>query len=181
MSAFKENYEAPKSKSNYTRFQQGENKVRVLSEVITGFELWADKKPVRFKEWHEVDPPEGWDGKEARHFQAMVVWNRDLKCLQIMQVTQGSIQKKLASLDASSDWGDIRSYDIVITRTGEGLDTRYDTMPSPKSELEAEIKQAYTDASIKLEALYIVADPFESVTESPSDTTEKAKEDDLPF
>ena len=51
MTFLNKDYEVPKSNSNYTKLQDGENTFRVLGSAIVGWQYWTkDKKPVRQKE-----------------------------------------------------------------------------------------------------------------------------------
>jgi hypothetical protein len=50
------NYEVPVSDGNYMKLKIGENRFRVLSSAIVGYEYWTkDNKPVRSRTlWEEV-------------------------------------------------------------------------------------------------------------------------------
>ena len=61
-------------------------------------------------------------------------------------------------------WGDPKGYDITVTRTGEGYDTEYSTMPNPHSTVEQSVLDEYAKKTIKLEALYEGGNPFEAQT-----------------
>jgi len=41
----------PKSSGQFAKFEDGRNKFRILTDVVTGWEGWKDKKPFR----HEGD------------------------------------------------------------------------------------------------------------------------------
>lgn len=90
----------------------------------------------------------------------MPVWNYESKQIQILEVTQKGIQKTIATLAKNTKWGTPVNFDILIEKTGEGLDTEYSVTPEPKEPLEESIKKAFADANINLEALYDGGDPF---------------------
>ena len=69
-----EDYESPKTSNNYMRFQEGENKFRVLTQPIFGWEDWQEKKPLRYR--NNQKPIKPIDIKHpVKHFWSMVVWN----------------------------------------------------------------------------------------------------------
>lgn len=169
MGAIPKGTEIPKAPSKYTKFEEGANKVRIMSEVVTGWEWWvADgkdkKKPVRVETQEEIPQDLRVDSKDApRNFWAMVVYNYDLKDLQIMQITQKSIMNALMDLENNEDWGDIREFDVTITKKKTGSDAmnvEYSTTPSPKKEMDEGIVKYYEDMDINLKALFDGTDPW---------------------
>lgn len=167
MTFLPENYEIPNASNGYMKLEKGENKFRVLSSAITGWEIWVDNKPKRFKESIPVEEAEKADldprtgvPRVPKHFWAFVVWNYNQDSIQILELTQKSIQKYIKSLTTDEDWGDPKGYDIVIKREGEGLETEYQVVQKPKKELAKEISTAYKETRINLDALYKGEDPF---------------------
>lgn len=159
-------YEVPQSPSNYMKLQEGENNFRVLSSAIVGFEYWnAENKPVRLQSAPEVLPSDIRMDKgvpsKVKPFWAFVVWNYETKQIQILELTQKSIMNAIKSVVDNKKWGNPQGYDITITKTGEGLDTEYSTMPNPHSELEQGIKDAFTAKPCSLNALFEGLDPFQ--------------------
>lgn len=159
-------YEIPNKTSGYMKFEQGANKFRILSSAITGYEFWADvngkRTPLRFRmdqKFSESDL-KGAKPEEGKHFWAFVVWNYGAEMVQILEVTQKSIQKAIKAMVASEDWGDPKKYDIIVTKEGEKLDTDYQTSPVPPKELPDFIQALYRDTYINLNALYEGKDPF---------------------
>jgi len=161
-----QDYKVPDS-SNYLRFEDGENTFRVLSSAITGYEYWTkDTKPVRSKKPFLSTPNIKIDneGNETRvkHFWAFVVWNYKIDKIQILEITQSTIQGAIMSLVKNKNWGDPKEFDITITRSGDGFDTKYSVMPNPKSPASPEATQAILGVNIDLEQLFIAGDPFSS-------------------
>lgn len=163
------NYKLPDTKG-YLKLKDGENTFRVLSSAIIGYEYWnTDNKPVRFKEAPRVIPSDiglDKDGnpKKVKHFWAFVVWNYDSESIQILEITQSTIQGQIKAIVDNKKWGSPKDYDITITRTGEGFDTEYSVMPNPHSDLSPEVKEFYEVKNINLDALYEGKNPF---TENP--------------
>lgn len=140
------------------KFTQGKNKFRILSPLTVGYEYWnTDNKPVRSREM-PTDTSDGKveeDGKvRVNYFWAVVVYNYQTEAIETLQLTQKGIQKYVTGLLNDAEWGDPRNYDLVVTREGEGLSTKYTVSASPHKELDPAIKEAYESADIDLNQLF---------------------------
>lgn len=158
-------YEAPKtSGGNYMKLMDGENKIRILSKPIFGWEDWDQKKPIRFA-YHEK-PAKPIDAKRPiKHFWAFVVWNYREEKIQILEITQANIRNSIEGLSNNEDWGAPFFYDLKIMKTGEKMETIYTVNPCPHKPLSEGIKKAFYDNRCYLEALFTGEDPF-----SPANT-----------
>lgn len=176
MSFLPEDYKAPSSNNNYAKLNEGENKFRILSKPILGWEDWKEKKPVRFaynkKPVKSIDP-----AKPVKHFWAFIVWNYDTQAIQILSITQATIRSNLEALCKDSDWGDPYFYDIKIIKTGEGTDTEYKVNPLPHKPVNEEIKKAFNSKRCYLDAHLDCMDPF--APEWPSFTAGIFTKEDL--
>lgn len=183
MSFLPRDYQAPSSGGGYMKLMDGENKIRILSQAVTGWEDWtADKKPVRYRD----KPMDSFDPKKpAKHFWCFIVWNYSEEQIQILNVTQSSIRKSLMSLCQDHDWGDPYFYDLKIVRTGEGMDTEYMVNPLPHKPLQERIRVEFFGKPINLEVWLDGGDPFaKSVNVTPLAIDlkkEKIEEEDIPF
>lgn len=176
-------YEVPVVDGNYMKFRDKENRFRILSPAIRGWEIWVDKRPKRFREDEnipvevaesaDIDERTG-EPKRPRHFMAFVVWNYNAKPdakIQILEITQKKIKTSINSLNSSKAWGNPignKGYDILVTKTKTGpqsINVEYSVLPSPKTKLTKEIKEAFEKSSVNLEALYSGEDPFEQKEE----------------
>lgn len=164
-------YEIPEV-SNYMKFENGENRFRALSSAITGFEYWVTdpgtnkRAPKRVRpnepipvEELELNPKTG-EPEFPKHFWAFVVWNYKAKKIQILEITQKGIQKHLKNLAGDEDWGSPLGYDVVVKRSGEGLETEYEVIPKPAKPVEDGILEELSKTHVDLEALYQGKDPF---------------------
>ncbi len=159
-----EGYTTPQDSGKYLKFKDGDTRFRVLSNPIIGWEDWDDNRKVyRFKMNDKPDKSKS-AKKEARikHFWAMKVWNYNEKQIQVLVITQSSIQRVIETLSLDEDWGSPQDYDIVVNRKGEGLDTEYQVTPKPKKDMTDDILEAQKSIRVNLEALYAGADPFNS-------------------
>jgi hypothetical protein len=152
-------YEAPKGNENYMKLEKGENKFRILSKPILGWIDWKDNKPLRFrmsdKPSQPVDPK-----KPIKHFWAMVVYSYKSDKVQILELTQRSIQARIETLAKDEEWGSPLGYDLKITRKGDGMETEYDVTPSVPKPLPDAISGLYSKMIIDIDALYTGGDPF---------------------
>ncbi len=157
-----QDYKVPQDSGNYMKFVEGENKFRILSSPIVGWEDWDDERNVyRFPMNQKPEKSKSKKkGARVKHFWAMVVWNYKEKKIQILNITQATVQKAVKALVDNPKWGKPYDYDFVITRTGESLDTEYQVMPEPKEKLNPEIAKLYKDCKVNLKALYENGDPF---------------------
>lgn len=165
MSFLPTSYNVPESASGYMKLKQGANRFRILSPAITGFEYWnKDNKPVRSKTNWDLIPQDikvGNDGMPTaiKHFWAFVVWNYNENLIQILEITQATIQRGL-KIKIDNREGKATENDFIITRTGEGMDTEYDIDVAEASPLKHEIEIAYKAKKMDLEALFTGGDPF---------------------
>ncbi len=159
MSFLPQNYEAPKMSNFYMKFQDGENKFRILTAPVLGWEDWNDKKPVRYqfnqKPIKSIDPK-----KPVKHFWAMVVWNYNEEQIQILHLTQASIRKTIETLCKKEGWGAPYFYDIEITKTGKDMDTEYQVVPVPHKKVSNQVITAFNERKCNLEAVFDNLDPF---------------------
>lgn len=180
MSFLPKEYKTPSAGGGYMKFQKGENKFRILSSAIVGMEAWTEedgkKKSLRFKIGESV--PQEFKS-ELKHFWAFVVWNYESESLQILEITQKSIQAGIKSLVDDSDWGNPNKYDLNITKEGEGMETRYSVMPRPAKAIDKEIAAAYKESNINVEALFDGGDPFSdiSIKDMKMEEPEEEKDD----
>ncbi|MAF43035.1 MAG: hypothetical protein CMI54_02535 [Parcubacteria group bacterium] len=163
MSFLPDNYKVLQDSDHYTKFIIGENKFRILCSPIIGYEYFTvEKRAIRSKQFPKETPNIQIDSN-VKHFWAMVVWNYDFGCLQIMKLTQKTIMEAIVVFTKSKDYGTPLNYDIIVTRTGEGLDTSYTVMPSIPKPVTDDISSAFLEAGIQLEKLYTGENPFEKV------------------
>jgi hypothetical protein len=153
-----DSYELPQSGGNYMKLQDGENKIRILSKPIVGWLDWKDKTPYRFQMKSKPDKPMG--DKPIRHFWAFIVWSYNNQAIQILEITQQTIQSAITNLSRDSEWGSPFAYDLKINKKGKSLDTEYSVTPSPKKPLPDDIQKAALDKPCNLEALFHDSDPW---------------------
>jgi hypothetical protein len=152
-------YKAPMGASRYMKLKEGENKFRILSQPIFGWEDWQDKTPIRYRMGDGCPTPAD-PKKPPKHFWAFIVWNYDEKKIQVLSITQATIRKSLESFSKDADWGAPYFYDIKIYKSGQSKDTEYSVTPLPHKDLNAEIELEFYSSPCNLEALFTNEDPF---------------------
>lgn len=156
------NYEVPVSPSNYMKFLEGDNRFRILGSALIGWEYFnKDNKPVRSAEPFESEPSDMKKEGKVKAFWAFPVWNYQTKSIQILELTQKGIMNAVKGYVDNEKWGVPFLYDFNVKRTGEGLDTEYQTQAEPPiGEVSDEIKNAFMERPINLEVLFTNGDPF---------------------
>ena len=145
----------------YMKFADGQNKFRVLSDAITGYEVWAGGKPVRTRDYPKT-MPEGFDSESGvKHFWAMVVWNYQEEAVQILEITQASVRNAIHDIYTIEEFGEPQGYDLVVSRKGEKLNTEYSVQALPPKPMAESIRKAYESKKVRLEALFDGGNPFE--------------------
>lgn len=156
--ALPQNVQIPKS-SQFSKLQDGVNKFRFLSDVVTGWEGWKDNKPFR----HPGDvckiKPEQVDLNQNQkpninYFWAAVVWDYKEHRVSVLEITQRSIMTPLYELEMNPDWGDLKNYDVQINKKKEGGKTSYTVLGIPPKPISTEIENAYLEAKIDLNKLF---------------------------
>lgn len=182
------NYEQPPSGGRYTKLEDGDNRLRIISNSIQGWIGWQEKptgnkEPLRV----EMDRKEdltNFNVKEIKHFWAFMVWNYQTKTLEIFEVTQRSIQDAIMNLYQSADWGDPKGYDIIINRTGQKLETKYNVQGGRQSQLDGKlVLSEYEKAPCAIEKLFQGKDPWDLSDLEKETCLASFKEtfNDLPF
>lgn len=154
-------YELPKSEGGkYTKLQDGTTKIRILTSPIIGWEYFNNEnKPQRSRIPYTGIPADSKEGRKPKEFWSFVIYNYEEKRVQVMTVTQNSIKEQLIALSRDADFGDPKTYDLKITKSGKGLETKYTLMALGKSEFDD--SKALEEASkVDLDAVFDGKDPF---------------------
>lgn len=160
--------QAPKETGGkYTKLQQGDNRLRIVSDVMSGWECWVDsngsRKPIRQEEqWKANELVNlGVEDKKQKQFYMAIVWNYQTESFECMLQTQKAILNGVYYSIKDPDWGDITKYDINIKKDGQGIETSYNFSCKPHKEF-MELIPPYN-----LKAMFEGGDPFEATEENP--------------
>lgn len=171
-----DDYKVP-STSRYMKFQAGENRFRILGSfkdetAIMGMEYWKStpdggRKPVRVimgtpVPIAELEENDRGELDMPKHFWALPVYNYQDSMVQILEITQKMVMNGIKDLSRNKAWGNPLDYDIVVTRTGEKLKTKYTVMANPKEPINETVKEAKNSTKINIVALFSGEDPFKA-------------------
>lgn len=164
-----ENYKAPTGSSNFMKFQEGENRFRIMSpEATIGWEGWVDGKPFRREGAEkninddEVDIDPKYKKPKINHFWAFVVYDYADKKVKILEITQKTVMKSIEALVNDDDWGDPINYDISVARAKKGDRTTYSVKSYPPKAIAKEIKTLYSESEIDARDLFKTEDDIDA-------------------
>lgn len=154
----------------YMKLEEGENKFRILSSAVVGWEYWnedndGNRRPVRKHLDEDLVMSEIQEPDKVKRFWAFIVWNYKTESIQILELTQKSIKQAIQALISNKKWGSpVNSYDLTIVREGKDKGTKYSIVPDPKEPTDKKALEALKKRPINLEALFKGEDPFISFT-----------------
>jgi len=138
-------YKPPKKPSSYMKFEEGQNKIRILTNPVIGYKYqdnrdeWNYSKEVPKIQAGDIKP-DSYGNKRILHFWIMFVFDYKENKVKTLELTQSSIQDAIMEFVENPDWGNPTEYDITVTRKEENI-TKYSIMPSPKKPITEEIKE----------------------------------------
>lgn len=136
-----EGYNPESGTGNFFKLASGDNKFRILTDAIVGKEGWKDNKPFRRQgvdasiSPKEVDEDAKTGKPKINDFMAFYIYDHEDGKVKLATFTQASIKKAIIALAENEDWGHPSGYDITVTKTGEGFNSKYTVTPSPKKPL----------------------------------------------
>jgi hypothetical protein len=176
----------------YTRLNEGETRIRILSKPLIFWEAWQDKQPIRFAYTFDGVKPK--TDLPVKQCWALKVWNYTINRMEVMQLHQASIKIAIENLSRDDDYGNPFNYDLKIIRKGKTLnDTEYSVIPTPPKPLAEDIKLSFANNPIDLNKLLTGDNPFinpiqesapmQTVKETVKETfkAEEVTGEDLPF
>lgn len=151
-------YKTPQAISKYTKFEEGDTKIRILSKPIVFWEDWVDGKPVRYDLLNRPEKVHNEFG--LHHCWAFKAYNYNAKQMEVCEINQFSIKSPIEKLQANEEWGNPTEYDITITKTVQNKKTTYTVTPSPKKKASPQVVAAYEANPIDLTKLMSGDNPF---------------------
>lgn len=158
-------YKAPVGSTSFMKLEEGQNRFRILSEAVIGWEGWKNNKPFRREgieqnitaDEVDTDSKYGKAKPKINHFWAFLVFDYKDKQVKILEITQKSIMKSIEGLVNDPDWGDPVNYDLGIERV-EGQRVSYNVNPYPPKKVDPKIAQALKDTELDVMDLFKDAD-----------------------
>lgn len=149
-------YEAPTSGGGFTKLETGDNRFRILSSPLMMWLCWTDGKPTRLKYDPNNKPAKGAGQKDSvKHAWGLIVWNYKTEQIEVFELDKQDIISGLATHAKDPDWGHPKKYDIVINKSGAGMDTEYKLVCKPHSEASQQIVDSFIANPIDLNQLLV--------------------------
>lgn len=171
---FEQGHEIPDKRNQFMKFVQGKNRIRFISNPVSGFVFFGkvkrddgteSVKPYRRRESEGEFSLEEMINRDVRmkpdgeiegqkYFVMGLVYNYQKEKLQVLEITQKSILKALKSYVESEEYGHPSGYDLTIEKKGDGLNTEYTVVVSPPKPLSAEIENLIGETSCDLQKIF---------------------------
>jgi hypothetical protein len=138
--------------SDFFKLKNGENKFRILTNAVVGKEGWKDNRPFRrggvdaVINADECDVDQKSGKPKINDFMAFMVYSYNDEKIMIAEFTQTTIKKAIAEYANDEDWQSPLEYDLTVSKTGEGLLTKYSVKPSPAKPLKADVQKIVSEA-----------------------------------
>lgn len=194
-------YEVPKAPGKYLKFRDG---TRVKDGVVTRFRILSPTPLMGNVGWTEVGGrpkpvrkpmSETWRHGEVKdnkvsHFWLLGVWNYEVGRIQVLELTQSTIQEPIKDYANDPDYGHPTGFDIVVKQTVKGEKTNYTVTPKPRKPLDPDIAAAWEELQDRFDLgrMFSNGDPFgdEMPAENgngsaPADGEPLGPDGDLPF
>lgn len=160
----------------FLKLEEGSHRFRALDSAITGVVYWKDvvdedgttkRKPVRVRTGENIPVGDIDPDSPPKKFWAFPIYNFDANRIQTLELTQKTLMEDLLEYTKDSDFGNPQDYDIVITRTGKGMETRYSLIAKPPKPLDPKIilefKELKKSGRYNIERLYDGGYPLEDM------------------
>lgn len=157
----------------------------LADQPLEFFECWGEAEggavqPFRFEEDPSPDDIELAMGSEytrrlnrdgsapdkIKFAIAVPVYNFETGSVQIMQLTQKTLQNELDDISQMEDYSDITEWDFVMGKEGNGIDTRYSLRPVPRkkgsAQTIAEAWEAAESAGFDISRILTGGNPFKA-------------------
>jgi hypothetical protein len=151
------------------------SRFRFFGEGVTGFVAWTvNRKPLRWEVLPEVLPesvkPDDNGDRTAKFFLAGICWDYEAEMFRVIEITQKGIIGDINKYVADEDFGDPSGYDITITRTGSGLDTKYDVLAKPPKPISDTVKKVFSQLGWNLSNLFEGRHPWSDENDDADST-----------
>lgn len=148
-------YDIPSGSGNFLKLEDGANKIRICTKALE-VAYHEDKSGGKYSTTTCSD--EGCElckaGKPKKYKYAYLVLNRKDSKPYIYE-SPITVFRQIVAYESNPEYGDIRLYDITISKEGIARNTTYTIMPSPKkSELTNSEVKMIAESGVSLEAAY---------------------------
>ncbi len=152
------NKELNKNESSFYSLEQGQNEFRIVSDFAWGYKYnFENREEAEEKEYpfYKLSDKKVQENRHKLNLSAaMVLYDYETEQLMSFNIHQKNILNAIKGYAENDKYGDPTGYDLVITKTGEGRETRYQVIANPPEELPKKVKKALDEVEIKMENVY---------------------------
>lgn len=165
------------SGGKFMKLVDGPNKIRIVSEPVQIWKVFDKEDPKNTIVITNPDELKEYAGKKPKMYFAMYVIDRATSEVKIAEFGP-SIMGQIGDLQDNPEFAfdQLPPYDMMITRSGAGLETEYTVIGSRNNTILTPEEQAKVLAMPSLEAEYT-----DGKSNSQSAAPQPLKTDDIPF
>lgn len=153
------NEELEKKSSSFYALEVGQNKFRIVSDFAWGYKFNFKNKAEGEAKGHPFYKLNAKEVDENRIklvlTACMVVYDYQEKTLKPFNIQQKNILNAIKAYVDNPKFGEPTGYDLVISKKGEGKETRYTVIADPPENPSAEVLVAIEGATINVQNAYI--------------------------
>lgn len=171
------NYVAPAS-GGFAKLEIGDNTFRIVTNPVLMWVAWNNKVVTRtpYMVNGVVTPkpsvPSG-EGNSVNFTWSLGVYNYKTKSVEVLDISQKGLQSGIESYAGQPAWGHPSKYDIIINKSGSGLETKYALRVNPPLPVAVEVSAAIADTPLDLNQLLVSGgNPFLNAAGSPASTAQ---------
>jgi hypothetical protein len=179
-----EEFQIPSKSSQFMKFEQGENEFRILSKCYEGYLIFTEEsKPIRkrikrdeegkvlkgseFSKEELIHHKARKDKKNKdmfetpKYFWMFLVYNYATKEFQVLEVSQKGVITTMMEYLKKEDWADPKTYNYIITKSGNSLDTNYTVTTSIPKSLPKEVLDTLESLEYDIDKVFDGGYPFD--------------------
>ena len=169
------NYVAPAS-GGFTKLEIGDNTYRIVTNPVFMWVAWDNKVVTRYPYFLNGAPSPkpvvaAGEGNSVNFTWAVGAYNYKTKNVEVLEISQKGLQQALEGYAKQQAWGHPSRYDIIINKSGTGLETKYSLRVNPPLPVTPEVSVAITETPIDLNQLLVNGgNPFLQAGGAPAST-----------
>ena len=156
--------ELKKTDGGFYDLEQGQNQFRIVVTPVWGYKYNFENRGEAKEMSHPFYAPSNPEVKENKNKlalnAAMVIYDYSSKQLRPFNIHQKKILNAIDGYEANPKYGDVTGYDVIVGKTGEGRETRYEVMVNPPEDMPKEVKEALKEVEIDMENVFVGDSPI---------------------
>lgn len=152
------NAELDKKTGDFYKLESGKNMFRIVSDFAWGFRYNYDSREEGMtlnNPFYKINDPLVEKNRDKLVLTcAMVIYDYAGSEFKIFMVTQKNILNAIREYTDNPNYGDPTAYDLIISRTGDKKETRYQVIANPPKEFDPELKKKFAEISVNINNVY---------------------------